>query len=193
MIVSKGSAEGKSNQLRRSHRILMDYYEIPVQKLDEGLKQCAKNIRQFKKDVEVLLKSASNWHAIALAIFACEELGKYRALLEAKKIASGGIGKVDKLIFGFGGRRSHEYKMQLAQERLPAEALTLIPRYVISSAHDPITIDKVEASAQIRLTCLFLDWNPKTKDWDFGTPMNPDHLTGLVDAVIAALNKLETS
>jgi len=169
----------------------MDYYEIPVQKLDEGLKLCAKNIRRFKKDVEVLLKSASDWHAIALAIFACEELGKYRALLEAKKTASGGTGQVNKLIFGFGGRRSHEHKMQLAQKLLPAQALTLIPRYVISSTHDPIIIDKVEVSAPVRLACLFVDWNPETRDWDFGTPISRDHLIGLVDAVIAALNKLE--
>ena len=182
---------GKSNQLRRPHKLLMDYYEIPVQKLDEGLKQCAKNIRWFKKDVEVLLKSASDWHAIALAIFACEELGKYRALLEAKKTASGGTGQVNKLIFGVDGGRSHEHKMQLAFELLPLEARTLIPRYVIGG-RDPIIIEKVEVSAPIRLACLFLDWNPDTNDWDFGTPVSPDHLITFVNAVIAALNKLET-
>jgi len=180
--------EGKSNQLRHPHRILMDYYEIPVQKLDEGLKQCAKNIRQFKKDVEVLLKSASDWHAIAFAVYACEELGKYRALLEARKTASGGSGQVNKLIFG--GRRSHEHKMQLAFGLLPPKARTLIPRYVVGR-RDPIIIEKGEVSAAIRLDCLYLNWNPDTKDWDLGTPASPNHIRGFVDDIIDVLNKLE--
>lgn len=55
--------------------------EIPVNKIDEGLGQIAKNIRRFVGDVDALLRSGrSDWHAIALPIFAFEELGKYHKL-----------------------------------------------------------------------------------------------------------------
>ncbi len=168
------------------------YYEIPVQALTVGLRECAKNIRRFRKDIEILLKSSSYWHAIALAIFACEELGKYRALLEAKKTATGDTARVDKIIFGFRGRLSHEHKMRLAQEILPAEALTLVPRYVISPAHHPIIVEKVEASADMRLACLFLDWDQKTKEWTFGTPVSSDHVRRFAEAIIETLYNLET-
>jgi AbiV family abortive infection protein len=171
----------------------MDYYEIPVQELNEGLRQCAKNIRRFKLDVQVLLKSRSDWHAIALAIFACEELGKYQALLQAKKNAKGDTVRVSKLLFGLGGgHRSHEYKMALAQQVPPPEARTLVPRYILSPSNRPIIIEKVEASAAMRLACLFVDWNAVTKEWFFGTPISPAYLKDFVDAIVAALYKLET-
>lgn len=192
------NTERKERQVGEARKPLSEsigYYEIPMQKLNDGLRDCAKNIRRFVKDVDVLLKSASDWHAIALSIFACEELGKYRALLEAKRATSGDTVKVSKLLFGFGGRDSHIYKMRLGQELLPPAALTLVPSFRIQQVNTErfVLSKRIEVTAPMRLDCLFVDWNPDKADWEFGGPISPHNLRSFVEAIIAALNELETS
>jgi len=161
---------------------------IPVNRIDEGLRDIAKNIRRFAKDADILLESGSDWHAIALAIFAFEELGKYHALKEAKRAAKGDIVTIDEALF-----RKHDHKQNIAKSLLSREALTILPRVVLSNVDDlspSIMIHSVKVSPLLRLDCLFVDW--ENGEWKLGSPEDPKHVKEFVQAIVGALVKMET-
>jgi AbiV family abortive infection protein len=163
--------------------------EIPRNKIDDGLKRIARNIRSFSKDVDLLLKSRSDWHAIALAIFALEELGKYNALQEAKRTATGTASvKINKKLFV-----NHAYKQAIAKGLLPDKTWTLLPRVVLLDPEDSskhVLSHSVKVSPQLRLDCLFVDW--KDGNWNFGFPESREHVRDFVHAIEDALWVLET-
>jgi hypothetical protein len=98
--------------------------EIPTNKIDDGLRLCDRNIRQFVKDVRILKKESSDYHAIALAIFAFEELAKYSELKKAKESATQSTVKIDKRLLG--GPGAHSYKQNIARKLIPSEAMIVM-------------------------------------------------------------------
>jgi len=61
-----------------------DKCTIPVDKIDSGLDAIARNIRRLIKDHYALMRDGSDWHAMALAIFALEEFAKYYVLKQKR-------------------------------------------------------------------------------------------------------------
>jgi AbiV family abortive infection protein len=161
--------------------------KILVNKIDEGLRLIAGNIRRFVRDIDALLGSGrSDWHAIALAIFAFEELGKYHKLKEAKQAAEGDIVTIDEALF-----TDHNYKQEIAKGLLPRDALTILPRIVVPNVDGTthVLTHSVKVSPLLRLDCLFVDW--KNDDWNLGSPENPDHVRKFIQAIVDALVRME--
>jgi AbiV family abortive infection protein len=163
--------------------------EIPADKIGDGLRLCDRNIRQFAKDVRILLKESSDYHAIALAIFAFEELAKYSELRKAKESATQGTVKIDKRLLG--GPGAHRYKQDIARKLIPPEAMIVMP-----AAFDPAHFDSkhfmtedVKVSPTLRLDCVFVNWKEEEGRWDLGCPVLPDQIRKFTDAILDELEK----
>lgn len=155
------------------------------------MRLCARNIRRFINDIRILLNDTSDWHAIAFAVFAFEELAKYSELKKAKESGTEGVVMVDERLFGIG-KNPHWYKQDIASRLIPQEAMTLIP-----AGFDPAYFDSgfqtesVEVSPRLRLDCVFVDW--RDGQWVHGSPVIPDRIRGFANAILDVLNKLESS
>jgi AbiV family abortive infection protein len=161
---------------------------IPLSRLLEGLRLCAQNIRDFVVDARQLLSKGHGYHAVALAIFAFEELGKYSELKrlgeQSNRIGASNVTVKDDLF------RSHDYKQKLAEQLLPAETMILIPAYFSSTYFSSryFETEEVKVEPTLRLECVFVDW--LGDDWRYGTPHDTERLKKFLSAVIDALNKL---
>lgn len=163
---------------------------IPLVKLPEGLSLLDQNIRDFVVDSKMLVSKGHGWHAIALAIFAFEELGKYEELQRlGDESQSRGEDKVrvkDALF------RSHPYKQDIAGKLIPKDAMILMPSYFDETYFDPKffqTENETVDRPNLRSECTFVDWD---NDWRHGAPHDTEQLKKFLDAVLDALNKLET-
>jgi AbiV family abortive infection protein len=162
--------------------------EIPIRKISDGLLQVAENIRLFTDDARLLLEHSSDWHAIALAIFAFEELAKYAELKKAKGPTDQGVVRVDERLFG-RGRHPHGYKLDIARKLMRGlgqeEAMDLIPPILAKSA----------ASPQLRLNCVFVDWKDgQNGEWAYGTPTVANYrIERAIKAIENTLNWLEAT
>jgi AbiV family abortive infection protein len=161
--------------------------EIPVSKIGEGLRLCANNIRRFINDVRILLKEPSEWHAIASVIFAFEELAKYSELKKAKNCASQDVVTVDKRLF-----YSHKYKQKIAERLIPQGTMILSDAYFDPNYFDSqfFQTESVEASPRLRLDCVFVNW--RDGHWVHGTPVIPQRIETFTEAILEALNQLES-
>jgi AbiV family abortive infection protein len=163
--------------------------EIPTSKIDDGLRICDRNIRQFVKDARILLKESSDYRAIALAIFAFEELAKYSELKKAKESATESTVKIDRRLLG--GPGAHSYKQNLARKLIPPEAMI-----VMAAAFDPAHLTKyfmaedVKVSPILRLDCIFVNWKEEEGTWDLGCPVLPNQITNFTDAILNELERL---
>jgi AbiV family abortive infection protein len=163
---------------------------IPLSRLAEGLRLCAQNVRDFVVDAERLLSEGHGYHAVALAIFAFEELGKYSELKklgeETIKTGASSLTVKDDLF------RSHEYKQKIAKQLIPVDAIILLPAYFSDKYFDPEYFGAKEVSVEphLRLDCVFVDW--LDGDWRYGTPHDTERLKKFLNAIIIALNKLTT-
>jgi AbiV family abortive infection protein len=161
---------------------------IPLTRLPEGLRLCAQNIRDFIVDAENLLSKGHGYHAVALAIFAFEELGKYSELKrlgeQSSKMGASNVTVKDGLF------RSHDHKQKIAQQLLPAETMILIRAYFSDVYFSPkyFGTEEVRVEPNLRLECVFVDW--LGDDWRYGTPHDTERLKKFLDAVMNALNKL---
>ena len=166
---------------------------IPVAKLPEGLGLCAQNIRDFIVDAATLLSKGHGWHAIALAIFAFEELGKYAELRRIKESSKNAHDvRVKDALF-----RSHDYKQELARQVVPSDSIILLPKYFGDKYFDSefFGTENVTITPNLRAECAFVDWvdgDWLDRDWRIGTPHDTEQLKKFLDAVLDALNKLET-
>jgi AbiV family abortive infection protein len=175
----------------------MSSTEIPVTQLDTGLKICAANIRQFVKDVDILLENSSIFHATTLAIFAVEELAKYSELERVKRLANGPTVQVDDRLF-----RSHPYKQGLAKKLISNEAWILAPavfepayfdskyfdsRYFATGSSKP----EVTVSPTLRLDCSFVNW--KDGGWVYGSGIQMDRLKQFAENILDVLAEFESS
>ena len=163
---------------------------IPLGRLEEGLDLCAQNVRDFVLDAKNLLSNGHGYHAVALAIFAFEELGKYSELKrlgeESAKIGASSLKVKDDLF------RLHNYKQDIAKQLVPADTMILIPRYFSDTYFSPkyFGTKEVMVEPNLRLECVFVDW--LNGDWRYGTPHEPERLKKFLNAIIDALNKLTT-
>jgi len=160
---------------------------IPVNKLQEGMNLCARNIRGYLQDVQKLLDNPhdySEWHAVMLAIFAFEELAKYYELKKAKEEAA--TNKVDKVEMDDRLFRNHEYKQELARELIDKDFIRLIDE---ASLPPGFRGETVEISHRLRLDCAFVDW--RDDQWIHGTPLMPSNLRKLKESIALALLSLE--
>ena len=161
---------------------------IPLTRLQEGLKLCAQNIRDFVVDARQILLKGHGYHAVALAIFAFEELGKYSELKrlgeESSKTGTSNVTVKDALF------RSHDCKQEIAKKLLPADAMSLIPAYFSDIYFSPkyFGTEEVRVESNLRLECVFVDW--LDGDWRYGTPHDTERLKKFLDAVMDELNKL---
>jgi len=161
---------------------------IPLTRLPEGLRLLAQNIRDFVVDARQLLSKGHGYHAVALAIFAFEELGKYSELKrlgeESSRMGNSNITVKDSLF------RSHDCKQEIAKQLLPPDTMILIPAYFsdryFSSKY--FETEEVRVQPNLRLECVFVDW--LDDDWRYGTPHDTERLKKFLDAVMDALNKL---
>lgn len=163
--------------------------EIPISTIDDGLRLCDRNIRQFAKDVRVLLRESSDYHAIAMAIFAFEELAKYSELRKAKESGTENSVKVDKRLLG--GPEAHIYKQKIASKLIPPEAMIVMPAGFDPAYFDSkyfMTVD-VRVSPPLRLDCLFVNWKEEERTWDLGCPVIPDQIMKFTDAILNELEK----
>ena len=163
--------------------------EIPTDKIGDGLRLCDRNIRQFAKDVRILLKESSDYHAIALAIFAFEELAKYSELRKAKESATHSSVKIDKRLLG--GPGAHRYKQEIARKLIPPKAMIVMPSLFDPARFDSkyFMTDDVEVSPTLRLDCIFVNWKEEEERWDLGCPVLPAQITKFTDAILDALEK----
>ena len=166
----------------------MSKTEIPVSQIDIGLGLCAKNIRRFVEDVDILLDNSSILHATALAIFACEELAKYSELKRARTSTDGPVISVDSRLFS-----NHPYKQKLAGELLPKDALVLSPAAFDAASFDSrcFQTEDVGVSPMLRLDCVFVDW--KDNGWVFGSTIQINRLKQFAQSILEVLNELECS
>jgi AbiV family abortive infection protein len=144
-------------------------------------------VRDFVADAQTLLSRGHGWHAIVLAIFAFEELGKYAELRRIKDSVKSGQDKVNVKDALF---RSHDYKQTIARELIPKDAMILLPASFDDASFDSeaFQTDDVTPSDTLRVQCVFVDW--KDDDWCYGTPHDTERLKEFLNAVINALNKL---
>ena len=157
---------------------------IPVDRLHEGIRLCARNIRGYLNDVRLLLDQPdglSHWHAVVLAIFAFEELAKLDQLKKAKAKATADKVEIDDRLFS-----DHKYKQELARELIDKESLKLIDEASLLPAFRSET---VEISPYLRLDCAFVDW--KDGQWIHGTPLIPNNLRKFRESIAQALCSLE--
>ena len=161
---------------------------IPLTRLSEGLRLLAQNIRDFVVDARQLLSKGHGYHAVALAIFAFEELGKYSELKrlgeESSRMGNSNITVKDALF------RSHDCKQEIARQLLPVDRMILVPPLFSSMYFDPkfFATEEVRVKPNLRLECVFVDWIDD--DWRHGTPHDTERLKRFLDAVMDALNKL---
>mgnify|MGYP001055837129 CR=1 FL=1 len=162
---------------------------ISVSKLQEGMNLCARNIKSYLQDVQLLLdpnnpRDFSEWHAVMLAIFAFEELAKYNELNKAKEKAA--INKVDKVEMDDRLFWSHKYKQELARKLIDKESIRLIDK---ASLLPDFRGETVEISHRLRLDCAFVDW--RDGQWIHGTPLIPNNLREFKESIAQALLSLE--
>jgi AbiV family abortive infection protein len=164
---------------------------IPLAKLPEGLSLLDQNIRDFIVDSKMLVSKGHGWHAIALAIFAFEELGKYEELQrlgdEARRRGEDKVRAKDALF------RFHQHKQKNARRLISKDAMILIPRYFSETYFSSKFFQTENESVDrpnLRLECTFVDW--VDNDWQHGAPHDTEQLKKFLDAVLDALNKLET-
>ena len=164
---------------------------IPLAKLPEGLSLLDQNIRDFVVDSKMLVSKGHGWHAIALAIFAFEELGKYEELQRlGDESQSRGEDKVRVKGALF---QSHQYKQDIARKLIPKDAMILMSRYFDETYFDPEffqTENETVDRPNLRSECTFVDWIDN--DWRHGAPHDTEQLKKFLNAVLDALNKLET-
>lgn len=163
---------------------------IPVIKLLEGLRLCAQNVRDFVVDAENLISKGHGWHAIALAMFAYEELGKYKELHCHKQSAKNGQGSVSVKDALFS---SHSYKYAIASKLIPDKDKIILPAYFDDEYFNPKYFqDKdVTPSDKLRTQCVYVDWIED--DWRHGTPHDTEQIRRFLKSIIASLVQLETT
>jgi AbiV family abortive infection protein len=136
------------------------------------------------------MRDGSGWHAIAMSIYALEELAKYFQLLAAKKSATGSTLELDERLFG-RERGSHKYKIEIGRKLIPQEAMNIFPK-----SFDPVYFDPKHFKSEdtfiseaLRLETLFVDW--KDGKWVHGTPILAERIKNFTDEILNALVKLE--
>jgi len=160
--------------------------KIPINRLDEGIRLCANNIRRFLQDVELLLKNSSEWHAIAMAIFAYEEIAKYAELKKAKSTATSDSVEICSRLF-----YDHEYKQDIAYELIEDnESVVLLAE---SDLLPHFQTEKVEVKPKLRLDCLFVDWCEKNEQWRHGQPYLPSNIRRFKEEIAKALDRLQSN
>jgi AbiV family abortive infection protein len=164
---------------------------IPLAKVTEGLRLLDANIRAFVTDSQALLSEGHDSHAIALAIYAFEELGKYSELQrlqeEATKKEATTIVVKDELF------QLHPYKQDIAKKLLPEESMILMPAYFDERYFSPkyFWTRTVSVKPSLRSECTFVDWIDD--DWriGIGTTCDAARLRKFLTSVQEALDRLE--
>jgi len=171
---------------------------IPLDRIDSGLQLIAGNTRRLIEDHYALMRDGSDWHAVALAIFALEELVKYYVLKRKKDDATKRqmtSVEVEELLFGRGRGNSHKYKLDIARKEhlIPPDTWTIhsarYNRAYYDSAH--YDTEDVVVSAALRTRDIFADW--KQGEWEHGTVLETLRLKNFADSIIHSLDQLETS
>jgi AbiV family abortive infection protein len=127
---------------------------IPSNMLDEGLELCARNIGQLAEDTYILLDRATPrvWSALALAIFAFEELAKYAELKKAKELGKATV-EIDNRLFA-----QHSYKQKIALSLVPKDAVELLSSRYGEASYGLDYYGGVSVTPKLRLQCVFVDW-----------------------------------
>jgi len=172
-----------------------DHIVIPLDQVDFGLNLIGDNILSFIQDNYALMRQRSDWHAVALAIFALEELVKYAELKRLKELAIRANSlaiEVDKRLFGHG-RNSHEYKLTIAKEKelIPLDAWTIHAGYFRSEYFSRKYFDTPTIiSGALRLQNIYVDW--KGGEWLHGSEVvDPSRLKTFVDSISKTLERLK--
>jgi AbiV family abortive infection protein len=168
-------------------------FEIPFDSVLQGIKLCKDNVRHLLDDARTLVKKntwQSNSHAVALIVFAIEELGKAKVLndrsQEAKKKGMH-IVEVEEPLF-----RLHEPKFKEGCSLLPSESLVIEEAAFDPKDFDPddfVTKD-IEVKPEIRLEATFVDWNDTKKLWKIGAPASTEKIEKLIIEIENALEKI---
>jgi AbiV family abortive infection protein len=171
---------------------------VPLDRVDSGLDLIAGNIRRLIEDHSALMREESDWHAVALAIFALAEVAKYYVLKRKKDDAikrQMTSVEVEELLFGRGRGNSHKYKLDIARKEhlIPPDTWTIhsarYNRAYYDSAH--YDTEDVVVSAALRTRNTFVDW--KQGEWEHGTVLEASRLKDFADSIIHTLDQLETS
>ena len=169
---------------------------IPIEKIDSGLGIIAGNIRRLIQDHYALMRDGSDWHAVALAIFALEELAKYYALKHGKDDAIRNhmtSVEVEELLFGRGHGNSHKRKLEIARKEklIPPDKWTINTARFDSAYFDSAYFDTedVVVSAALRTQNIFVDW--KNGEWVHGTVLEVARVKDFADSIIRSLDQLE--
>lgn len=136
----------------------------------------------------MLLSRGHGLHAIALAIFAFEELGKYAELERLKESNKNrDTVSVPDALF-----HRHDYKQKVARGLVPEEDMVLLPAYFDDKCFSPkyFQTEKVTPTPILRTQCAFVDW--MEGDWRYGTPHDTERLKKFMNVILDALVKLET-
>jgi AbiV family abortive infection protein len=154
----------------------------------EGLRLTAENIRDFVADSELLLSKGHNYHAIALAIFAFEELGKYAELKKLQEqVARTGRGTIQVKDDLF---TRHDCKQNIARQLVSVDSVIVNPAYFDKTYFDSTYFDTegVPITPHLRAECVFVDW--LDEDWKHGTPNDATQIKKFQSAILDALKNL---
>ena len=157
---------------------------ISMDELRRGLRLCGGNVTRFVRDVDILLKDSSDWHAIAFAIFAFEELGRYKMLKDLQESTVEG----STVMVNQSCLRNHVYKQQVARGLMSPEETKLFDGSFWKALGGNFRDADTFASHQVRMDCMYVDL--KNGKWDSGVPVNPELIRKFCASIISALNNL---
>jgi hypothetical protein len=87
----------------------------------------------------------------------------------------------------------HRHKQELARKLIPQDALILVPAYFDLQYFDTecFQTEDVEVSPTLRLDCVFVNW--KDGKWVHGSDIETDRIKKFTQAILDALNSLEST
>lgn len=170
---------------------------IPLNnEFDSQLDEIAINVRRLVDDSRVLARDGSLVHAAAMSVFALEELVKYQYLKEGRRegVSLGATTiNVDGRIFGYG-RRTHDFKLDLARERrlIPDDAWEVHQGYFSSKYFGRPWFDTERTlDPQLRLESIFVDYNRDLHVWMNAPSVDGGKLEDSNAAILKALEEVE--
>ena len=157
---------------------------ISKEKISEGISLCKKNILDLLKCSEALVNIGMSNYAIILFQFAKEETGKLALLMEKNQTTSPTISISDDVF------TNHILKDKKAKEFLGNEEETWLIKGGYGKCYQHINTFKgyempIWTNHDVRLKCAFVDFNEKTKEWQFGINHVPE-------TVLVSVKKVES-
>ena len=167
----------------------------PLSKVDEGIKLCLQNARQYVEEAELLFKQNRLNHSIGLLVLAAEEAGKAKMLLMRREAAKKISKRMNYVQFkpnkGPNPFYDHQAKMKaISLEIAMDEVFAWLRGHEKAPASDYV-MTFINASTKLREAVFYVDYDMKNKDWTWITKVDRKKLSHLVNDIKKAIRGLE--